>query len=156
MNTTRAWCGAAALAVLVSLGACSPATGPQLKDVIEADGVAARIGSDVVFLIMTFTPGTHMQALFQGRVTADADGCLRLDLPDAHTVVWPEGYDFESVDGAIRIVSGSGEPVGTVGEEFALPGGEVTSLHDGLGFTSADRELAEAHCPGRYWIVAAE
>lgn len=32
--------------------------------------------------------------------------------------------------------------------------GEVPALSDAMGFTSADRSIAAAECPGGYWIVA--
>ncbi|HUG41028.1 MAG TPA: hypothetical protein VMM12_11105 [Longimicrobiales bacterium] len=140
----------------LAAGACSSVTGIAPQDTVAADNIEARIGAGVVFLTMTFTPDASMDALFEGPVTADENGCLRLVSADLHTVVWPHGHSFEQVGGTIRILDASGDLVGRVGETFRLPGGEVESLHDGLGFTQADRDLAESHCPGRYWIVAPE
>lgn len=40
-----------------------------------------------------------------------------------------------------------------MGGSFSLGGGEVPELSDTMGFTQADRDLAEDHCPGRYLIV---
>ncbi len=140
--------------VVLAGGGCSWIMGPE--PALDGDTIAVRIDAGIVFLRMRITPDAHMDALFEGRVVADDQGCLRLDSVDRHTVVWPAGYDFTAADGAVRILDADGSPVGVVGDAFRFGGGEVTSLHDGLGFTRADRELAEAHCPGRYWIVAGE
>lgn len=141
--------------VTIALGACS-----SLTDVdplaIEADTIEARIGSGVVFISMKVSATDAMSALFEGAVLADEEGCLRLDSVDRHTVVWPHGYGFDAGGGTVRILDADGGLVGRVGEDFSLGGGEVTSLHDGLGFTQADRDLAEEHCPGRYWIVGTD
>lgn len=70
------------------------------------------------------------------------------------TVVWPKGYGFRTADDAVVITDATGGVVGTAGAEISIPGGEVEDLLDGLGFTAEDRALAEARCPGSYWIVA--
>lgn len=139
----------------IAVGACSSLTdlGPLS---IEADTIEARMGSGVVFIGMKVSPTESMSALFEGAVVADEEGCLRLDSVDRHTVVWPHGYGFDAAGGTVRILDAQGGLVGRVGEDFDLGGGEVTSLHDGLGFTQADRDLAEEHCPGRYWIVGTD
>lgn len=145
------------IAAAVPMAGCTSSTDVELPEIFASDGIEARVGAGVTFLVMTMTPEASMDALFEGRVVADEAGCLRLDGPDPATVVWPQGTAIEEEDdGTIRIVSGDGEVVGHVGGAFALGGGEVPSLHDGLGFTQADRDLAETHCPGRYWIVAPE
>ncbi len=141
--------------VAIAVGACS-----SLTDVdplaIEADTIEARIGSGIVFISMKVSPTDAMSALFEGAVIADEEGCLRLDSVDEHAVVWPNGYGFDDTGGTVRILDAEGGLVGRVGDDFDLGGGEVTSLHDGLGFTQADRDLAEEHCPGRYWIVGTD
>lgn len=139
----------------LTAGGCSSLTDLDPLS-IGADTIEARIGAGIVFISMKISPDASMSALFEGPVLADEDGCLRLDSPDAHTVVWPKGYDFDVAGGTIRILDAEGAVVGRVGEDFSLGGGEVTSLHEGLGFTDADRELAETHCPGRYWIVGTD
>lgn len=153
-STSRA-VGVVALLVIPA-GACSMLTDYESAQLLTADAIEARIESGSVFLSMRVDPAESMDALFEGAVVADESGCLRLDSPDAHTVVWPMDYSFDSAGGTIRILDADGGLVGRVGESFHLGGGEVTSLHDEMGFTAADRELAGTHCPGRYWIVAAD
>ena len=142
-----------ALAALAA-GACSSLTDAEAVQLLEADTIEARVGSGIVFIRMRVVPTVHMDALSEARVLEDAQGCLRLDSGDQHTVVWPHGWGFDETADGIRILDEDGALVGQVGEEFSLGGGEVTSLPAEMGFTDADRALAEAHCPGRYWIVA--
>ncbi|MBW3554841.1 MAG: hypothetical protein KY466_15115 [Gemmatimonadetes bacterium] len=143
------------LAVVITAVGCSSPTAAELE-LFQADGIEALVGADVVLLTMKFVPEVSMQALYEGRVTADDGGCLRLDTNDRHTVVWPKGYGVESANGGFQIVDDAGAVIGPVGGEFSIPGGEVSSLHDGLGFTEADRALAEAHCPGKFWIMGTD
>lgn len=143
------------LALLVMpAGACASPTESGAAQLFTADMIEARIEPEVVFLRMRTNPTVTMDALFVGAVVVDDNGCLRLDSPDRHTVVWPRGYDFTTAGGTIRILDAQGDVVGRVGESFRLGGGEVTSLRDEMGFTAADRALAATHCPGRYWIAA--
>lgn len=144
-----AWLALAAVAA----GACSSPTDSGAVQLLEADTIEARVGSGIVFIAMRVVPTGHMEALSETPVLVDAQGCLRLGSPDGHTVVWPLGWTFDAAGDEIRILDDDGALVGQVGEEFRMGGGEVTSLPDHMGFTDADRELAEAHCPGRYWIV---
>lgn len=155
MTPTRTTYRIAILALAGLVTSCSSPTGPAFE-ALTADALETRIGSGVTFLTMRIDPDVHMEALFQGRVLADEEGCLRLDTEDRHTVVWPKGYGFYAPGSTIWILDAGGEVIGRVGEDFRLGGGEVTELHDGLGFTAADRALAEAHCPGRYWIASPE
>ena len=142
-----------ALAAMAAV-ACSSPTDFGALQLLRADTIEARIGSGVVFLAMRVVPTEHMDALSEERVLVDAQGCLRLDTADRHTVVWPHGWRFDGAGDETRILDEDGALAGQVGEEFSLAGGEVTSLPDAMGFTDSDRELAAAHCPGRYWIVA--
>lgn len=151
-GATRA-VGVLALLVMPA-GACSSPTESGAAQLFRADMIEARIEAEVVFLSMRTNPAAHMDALFVGAVVVDEGGCLRLDSPDRHTVVWPVGYGLTTAGGTIRILDAQGDLVGRVGESFRLGGGEVTSLRDAMGFTAADRALATTHCPGRYWIVS--
>ena len=150
----RTWArtlGPAAAAALAVLAACSsadvqgPSEGPpRIVDAVD----------DVLFLTQSAAPSAAMDALFEGRVDRDAAGCLRLDLDDRHTVIWPAGFTVaETAGGELRILDGDGREVGRVGERFRLGGGEVTTLHEGIPMTEADRRAALERCPGRYWIV---
>lgn len=120
-------------------------TGPSLL-VEERDGL--------VFMRQNVEPAVTMEALFQGRVTVDAEGCPRLETPEAPAVVWPRDYDVAVESGEFTILDGEGDAVGTLGGEFSLGGGEVTLLSDAMGFTTDDRARADERCPGKYWITA--
>ena len=142
-----------ALVPALAVRACAGIADVETPTTLMADGIEARVSPAVVFLTMRIMPDASMDALFEVAVAADPRGCLRLASPDGPTAVWPRGYGYEDGSGAARILDASGELVGRVGNVFRLPGGEVPFLHGGLGFTAADQELADAQCPGRYWIV---
>lgn len=147
----------AAVLGTVVLG-CSEATGPDAAlDVETADHlVVSHYESGLLFIQRNAPAETSMAALYQGPITRDEAGCMRRE-PDAGVpvaVVWPFGFDVHIGDDAIAVLDGQDEVVGTVGDEFELAGGIVDSLHDGLGFTDADRALAQARCPGKFWVVA--
>lgn len=134
--------------------AAGPGTGPELE--IADFLMVSHHESGLLFIQRNEPAETSMDALYEGSVTLDEAGCLRAD-PDAGTpvaIVWPFGFDVRFGGDAIRIVDGDGEVFGTVGSDFELAGGLVDALHDGLGFTAADRALAEARCPGKFWVVA--
>lgn len=136
------------LALLVLTG-CSSATdgGPTTP-------LSSLSAADVHFFTQDEVPEVVPDALFEGRVLLDDAGCLRLDGPDAHTVIWPKGYSLAVAEGALAVRDGGGETVGRIGGAFRLGGGEVPFLHDGIPMAKVDREAAEAACPGRFWIVA--
>jgi hypothetical protein len=125
--------------VLACFAACDPSA---------STGTSVDDPSAVVFLAMEAQQDAYMDALFQGRVTLDAQGCLRLEGHDQHTVVWPRGYTLETRGSALLVKDGQGREVGTVGESFRFGGGEVGHL------SAATRARAEESCPGRYWLAA--
>lgn len=138
------------LAVL-AVTACGDAVDPAADETPEP-ALAVQDRAGVVLLTQNVVPLVAMDALYEGRVVADEEGCLRLDTPTASTVVWPHDYDVEQRDDGIVVVNGDGSEVGTIGGAFSLAGGEVNELSDAMGFTSEDRSRAAARCPGRYWI----
>jgi hypothetical protein len=119
----------------------------------EGEPLSARQGDDVVFLVQSVRPNAVMDALFEGRVAADANGCLRLQGPDPATVIWPYGATLDNVDGQQRVRADGGRIIGTIGGTFRLGGGEVQTLVAGNGISAADVERARSTCPGKYWIV---
>ncbi len=144
---------AAALLALAATLSCESPT-DTAPDLLVADALEARLSGELVFLAMRITPDTHMSALFVGAAVEDDAGCLRLDSPDRATAVWPRGWGFERRDGTVRILDADWKLVARIGEQVSLGGGEVETLPAAMGFTQADRDLAENHCPGRYWIVS--
>lgn len=141
----------AATAVLgaLLLAACSPAG--------DADPLSLARGSDAagetVFLTLDATPDAWMEALYEGAVGRDPDGCLRLATADARTVVWPAGFRLAGAEDELRVLDGEGREVGRIGGAIRLTGGEVASLHEGLPMSAAARREAEARCPGRFWLA---
>ena len=106
-------------------------------------------GGDL-FFTQSVEPEAVMDALFTGRVVRGENGCLRLASRSGPTVIWPVDYSLDA--GTVR--DAAGDEVGSIGGNFRLAGGEVPSLHDGIEVTANTRKLAEAHCTGKYWIVA--
>lgn len=76
-------------------------------------------------------PDAVMDALFEGRVTRDDDGCLRLDTPDAHTVVWPFGFSLAARDGKLVVQDAGGAVVGRVGGHSGSAAGRWRSCTTG-------------------------
>lgn len=139
----------AAIALMTLLAAgCSLTEEP-----FAFDSLAFQERTGIVFITQNVVPDAVMEALFEGRVVADAAGCLRLDSPDPATVVWPKGFTMTANGSTMVVRDAEGSEVGQIGGSFSLGGGEVQSLHGGIGVSAADRERAETHCPGRYWIV---
>ena len=147
--TLRSTIRAAAVLALFPV-ACSPPSDGGGGDVSL---LGLSDGADVRFFTQSEVPEAVMDALFEGRVVADEEGCLRLDGPDAPTVIWPKGWALATVKG-VRVVRNAAErEVGRIGGPFRLGGGVVPFLHEGIPMDAADREEAERACPGRYWIV---
>ena len=149
MSTPRRSCTHRALLMLIpsAIASCSPAGDPNPA------AVRSQEPSGVVFLVQSATPDEVMQALFEGRVTRDERGCLRIDDPDRHTVVWPRGFTLQGAGGELRVLDGTGREVGRIGGSFRLGGGEVPVLHEGLPVSPAVRQRANESCPGRFWLV---
>lgn len=153
MTHHRSRLAATVLAIAATLSACESPTDPA-PDLFVADALEARLSGELAFLAMRITPDAHMDALFEGAVEEDDAGCLRLDSPDDATVVWPRGWGYDRQGATVRILNADGQLVARIGEQMSLGGGEVDTLPAAMGFTQADRDLAENHCPGRYWIVS--
>ncbi|MBW3571326.1 MAG: hypothetical protein KY467_09480 [Gemmatimonadetes bacterium] len=124
----------------LALNACSP------------DGVAGP--PDTVLLTQASPTKVVMQALFEGRVDRDEQGCLRLDSQDRHTVVWPFGFTLVRRDGGLYVRDAFRRDIGRIGGPFRFGGGEVPTV-EGADLPAGKRELAESRCPGRYWVVGA-
>ena len=133
---------AIAVALLIA-SACIASSGD------EADLLGLNGGGNTVFLVQRNQPTVVMEALFEGRVEADAEGCLRLEGPNPATVVWPFGSRLEGS----RVLDSAGHEIGRIGGEFRFGGGEVPSLQAWIAGTAEERGRIEARCPGRYWIV---
>jgi len=132
-----------ALIVALSLGGC-------------ADPAAVDTGPDepLLFLVQRTRPNTAMEALYQGPVEVDQQGCFRLALePDRHTVVWPFGSRLVRDQASLIVLDEDGDRLGRVGENLRLGGGEVPGVPDARVLTEEMRAAAAERCPGRFWIV---
>lgn len=108
--------------------------------------------STTIFLAQNVAPAEVMEALYQGRVVRDPQGCLRTADAEAATVIWPFGFRLvERADGP-HVADASGRDLGPVGGEFRFGGGFVPGIASAK-LTEADRTLAETRCPGEYFIV---
>lgn len=129
----------------LAVGACN---------LLEPPTDEPHVVEGTLFIAQQQPSGLVMDALYQGRVTRDAQGCLRLDIePDRHTVVWPYGFTLREQGGELHVRDASGRDLGAVGGSFELGGGEVAELHGGLALSAEARAAAESRCPGRFWIV---
>jgi hypothetical protein len=148
MNRTLIRAGARlACTALIALAACSPSegTGPGLTGSENPDAT--------VFLAQNVPPTAVMEALYQGRVNRDAQGCLRVESENGATVIWPYGFTLEARDGGLFVKDDDGRTVGRIGGEFRMGGGFVPA--PGYAQLSArDRALAETRCTSSsYWVV---
>ncbi len=153
---SRRWTGAAAAtaSVWAVCGVAMLATACSPDPTRPEETALANSVVEVSFVTLSRVPNVWMDALFRGDVVVDGAGCIRMDGPDAHTVIWPRGYRLAPDDADLRVLDGDGRIVGVLGGHFELGGGEVPVLHDGIPLTAADRERLERTCPGRYWIAA--
>jgi hypothetical protein len=136
-----------ACTVCIALAACSPSkgTGPALTGNENPDAT--------VFLAQDVPPTAVMEALYQGRVNRDEQGCLRVESEGGATVIWPYGFTLESRGGGLFVNDANGRTVGRVGGEFRMGGGFVHSARH-VHLSARDRTLAETRCAGTsYWVV---
>jgi hypothetical protein len=128
-----------------SLAACS-----------SGDAGSALVGSEnpggTVFLAQNHPPQTVMEALFEGTVVQDEQGCLRLSPGLSKTVIWPYGFKLEARVGGLYVEDASGRTVGRIGGSFSFGGGNINT-HEHASLTARDHVLAESRCPGTFWLV---
>lgn len=137
-------------AAALLLGACSSWDTLSPEALLTEDGI--------LFVVQSEEPNAVMEALFTGRIDADAEGCLRLETDEGGgtpgaTVVWRPSFSLEESGGSYRVRGPDGQVAGIIGGEFRLGGGFVRTLHDGIPMTDAMRAAAERRCPGDYWLV---
>jgi hypothetical protein len=111
------------------------------------------VDDGTLFLAQAVAPAAHMDALFEGPVTVDEQGCYRLGLTGQATMVWPFGYRLiNTIEGA-AVVNQDGIEVGRIGGEFAFGGGLVSTLASGTVASETLRARAVAACPGSFWMA---
>lgn len=141
-----------AAAAGLALGGCDAAERSPIEPLGGDEPHVA--GQSTLFFAQTEQLRTAMEALYRGPVERADDGCLRIQLSEGPTVVWPKGFGLEEGPGGeLRVVDAAGEPVAALGDRFRLVGGIVTTLDEGMGLSEAGIQRALESCPGRYWIV---
>lgn len=136
-----------ALLVALALPACSKGDGtsPALNGGENPDAT--------VFLAQKSPPGNVMEALYTGKVTRDAQGCLRVDGEGGAVVIWPYGFKIEARNGGLFVEDEQGRTIGQIGGDFRMGGGYVPAANADTYLSAADRARAAA-CPTEsYWIV---
>jgi hypothetical protein len=135
------------LLVALALSACSKGDGtsPALNGGENPDAT--------VFLAQKSPPGYVMEALYTGKVTRDAQGCLRVDGEGGAVVIWPYGFKLEARNGALHVKNAEGRSIGQIGGDFRMGGGFVPAVNNDTYLSVADRARAAA-CPTEsYWVV---
>jgi hypothetical protein len=140
-STIRPLAATAALA----LAACSGADG-------RGPGAAGGEKSMPVFLVQREPQGAVMEALYQGKVVRDAQGCLRIEGADPATVVWPYGFTLEERGADLQVKDAAGRVLGRIGGTFKFGGGHVPPGNYAF-LPEPDRATAATRCPGDVWIV---
>jgi hypothetical protein len=146
MERVRVWWKAAApLVCCLALGACES----------DPTGLPARV-EQYVFLTQPHDLNAYPDALFEGVVTVDAAGCIRLTgpEPDNSTVVWPAGSTIEGATHAPTVRDRHGTVIGVIGGTFRFGGGHTSNLAVIAGLTEAEAGEVLGRCPGNFWLVA--
>lgn len=146
MKRMRQWSRAAApLAWCGALAACET----------DATGLPARV-DEYVFLTQPHDLEVYPDALFEGVITVDAAGCIRLTgpEPDNSTVVWPAGSTLDGSGHAPTVRDRQGNVIGVIGGSFTLGGGHTSNLGAITGLTEVEMDAVRGRCPGVFWLVA--
>jgi hypothetical protein len=134
-------------------------TPPEMVDVMAIDpnrlsdtlrgGVETYQGPDGETIYFPKQPpvGAYMQALLEGQLVLDPDGCLRVEAMGIYSYLVLWHHDFElRIDGdSIEILDGNGQVVAGVGEAVSMGGG-------GSSAGSIPDMPIEA-CPEPYWAL---
>lgn len=140
----------------IAASGCSSPADAGAEPGLRSDHLVVDQRGAVVFITQDVVGADVMEALFQGVIDTDERGCLRLAMEgeERPTAIWPFGFTLSGSSAVTPdVLDADGAVVGTVGGSFTIGGGIVAELSAFYGFTAADRELASAQCPGRYWIV---
>jgi hypothetical protein len=118
----------------------------------EAPRAAAEKQDSILFLVQSAPQEASMEALYEGRIAPNAQGCIQTEGPSPATVVWPYGFTLEERGGELHVKDGAGRILGAIGGSFRFGGGQVP----GGGYTflaEPARTEAATRCPGDVWIV---
>lgn len=144
-----------AFLALAAFAACSgpeAGSGAPAGSEAEAPGVAAEKRDSILFLVQSAPQDVSMEALYEGRIAPNRDGCIRTEGPSPATVVWPYGFTLEDRGGELHVTDADGRSIGSIGGSFRFGGGQVPS--GGYAFLPEPaRTAAVTRCPGDVWIV---
>ena len=138
-----------------SLLVCSLALAAAACNSDTGSGPSFTSGEDpsaTVFVSLDAALDLYPDALYQGRVVRDEQGCLRTEGPGQYTVVWPYGYQLVERGGKLHVQDAQGNDVGKIGGSFKFGGGEMQTI-DHLPISTQKRERAVGSCPGRFWLA---
>jgi hypothetical protein len=102
-----------------------------------------------IYLPKNAPTNAGMDALIQGTLRLDENGCLRLEAgpedEEAVLVIWPYDFSLRVEGDTVEVLNGAGEVVGRVDQELSMGGGHVS--------TTEIPDLPSDLCPGPYWIT---
>ncbi|MGH2541383.1 MAG: hypothetical protein ACRDIB_01215, partial [Ardenticatenaceae bacterium] len=92
-------------------------------------------------------PAAYMEALIEGTLVLDENGCLRLEgvSSDGALVIWHHNFELHIESDTIEVLDGAGQVVGRVGDPLRAGGGEGPSVYP--------LDMPPSTCPGPYWIL---
>jgi hypothetical protein len=132
-----------ALLVALALPACS------------GDGLLGSGGNpDAVFLVHKTPHPNGMDALYEGSVDRDPQGCLRVDADGGAVVIWPYGFTLRTRSGGLYVENAEGRTVGRIGGDFRMGGGLVDAVHLDTYLSEIDRARAAVCHADSYWIAS--
>ncbi len=118
----------------------------------EAPGAAAEKPDSILFLVQGAPQEASMEALYEGRIAPNPQGCIQTEGPSPATVVWPYGFTLEDRGDVLEVKDATGRSIGQIGGSFRFGGGQVPS--NGYTFLPEPaRTAAATRCPGDVWIV---
>ena len=112
-----------------------------------------------VFVRSNVRSAIELEALAQGRLEIDKNGCLRIGGADGPFVIWHHDSRIERTDdGRIRITDGYSGNTAYVGDEIAMGGGvgnRVTPASGGRQDvpTNTTEPIPEACATGEIWTA---
>jgi hypothetical protein len=139
----------ALLSVMV-LPACTVSAERAVAAVSTSQGLPAFVRNNV-------RNDFELQALAQGRLEIDRNGCLRIGGEDGAFLIWHHDSRIERMtDGRIMITDGYSGNSAFVGDEIALTGGAGTRVPPATGNlpetpTNVTRPIPEACASGEIW-----
>lgn len=138
---------------IAAFAACSgPEAGAETGPEAGVPSVAAEKRDSILFLVQGAPQEVSMEALYEGRIAPNREGCIQTEGPSPATIVWPHGFTLEDRGEELEVKDATGRIIGTIGGSFRFGGGQVPSN----GYTllpEPARTTAAARCPGDVWIV---